>query len=263
MNLDDYNALLPFSKLEEGTTELATAYKAGMPWPHLVIDDLFDDFTLNAILEEFDKTTTDWREYETQYEKKMQLNRDEDFGPVTRAFMHNLNSAPFLRYLSNITGIERLVPDPYFEGGGYHQIPREGKLGVHVDFNWHDRLGLYRRLNLIIYLNKNWPDEYGGHFQLWDMKKRQCEKKVLPRFNRTAIFGTTPYSFHGHPEPLACPEGVFRRSLALYYYSPDAGEQSKDKHSTLFLGEDGSIDDLGARKSLVERLENKVKRAFG
>lgn len=254
---------LPFDKLSKDTDDLRKAFTSGDPWPHLVIDDFFEEEVLDAVLEEFVSNQARWKTFNSKYEGKNQMNRDEEFGPVTRAVFHSLNSAPFLEFISRITGIERLVPDPYLEGGGYHQIPRGGKLGVHVDFNRNQKLGLYRRLNIIIYLNKNWEEEYGGHFQLWDKKTCECVKKVLPKFNRMAIFETTSESFHGHPEPLNCPDGVFRRSLALYYYSPDRGGQKRNGHSTIFMTPDGKFDDLGVSPTLKDHVKTHVKKLIG
>ncbi|HEY7774512.1 MAG TPA: 2OG-Fe(II) oxygenase [Marinagarivorans sp.] len=256
--VDQYTEMLPFQKLKDMAPNLAKEFGSAKPWPHVVIDDLFDPTILDRILTEFDDVEADWKTFKSKYEGKGQMNRDENFGPVSRSFFHSLNSAPFVEFLSEVSGIGRLTSDPYFVGGGYHQIPRGGKLGVHIDFNKHQQLGLYRRLNAILYLNKNWEEAYGGHFQLWDEKSGRCEKKVAPKFNRLAIFETTNDSFHGHPEPLTPPEGLFRRSLALYYYSPDRGNQVKREHSTIFLDANGRREELSAKTSFISRLKNKV-----
>ena len=260
MSVSEVSYTLPFEKLSKATDSLSAEFKAGSPWPHIVIDDFFEEKVLDTILDEFKQSSANWKTFDSKYEGKNQMNSDESFGPMTRSVFHALNSAPFIEYVSKVTGIERLVPDPYLVGGGYHEIPRGGKLGVHVDFNQHKVLGLYRRLNVIIYLNKEWEEEYGGHFQLWDRESGKCEKKVLPIFNRMAIFETTTTSFHGHPEPLNCPDDIFRRSLALYYYSPDRGGQSKKSHSTIFLTQDGKLDDLGGRPTFISRV---IKKVFG
>jgi hypothetical protein len=154
--------------------------------------------------------------------------------------LYHLNSITFLEFLSAVTGIPNLISDPSFEGGGLHQIVRGGKLGIHADFNRHRNYGLDRRLNLLLYLNKDWREEYGGHLQLWDRDMTACGAKVLPLFNRVMIFGTTDFTYHGHPDPLQCPEGMTRKSLALYYFSNGrpAAEVSGD-HSTLFRARRG------------------------
>jgi Rps23 Pro-64 3,4-dihydroxylase Tpa1-like proline 4-hydroxylase len=146
-----------------------------------------------------------------------------------------LNSITFLSFMSEVTGIPNLIPDPTFEGGGLHQIERGGKLGIHADFNRHGRFKLDRRLNLLLYMNKDWREEYGGHLELWDRSMSRCEAKVLPIFNRMMIFGTTDHTYHGHPDPLRCPVGVTRKSLALYYFTNGRpAEEVSDEHTTAF-----------------------------
>jgi hypothetical protein len=119
--------------------------------------------------------------------------------------MHFLNSQPFLEFLCILTGINTLLPDPYFEGGGAHQIMPGGHLKIHADFNKHILTNLDRRLNVLIYLNKDWEESWGGHLEFWDKELKSPVKKILPIFNRMAIFTTTSTSYHGHPDPLKCP----------------------------------------------------------
>lgn len=238
------STLLPLATLAKLAEENNQGYSTASPYAHLVADNVFDIDVLDDVLREFEESDNQpaqvWTEYDGAYEKKLQMNSDLGFGSVTRAFIHDLNSEPFLEFLTELTGIDGLIPDPYLKGGGLHKIPRGGKLGIHVDFNRHKQMRVYRRLNVIVYLNKDWKEEYGGHFELWDEQKNGCQKKVLPIFNRMAIFSTTSKSFHGHPEPLNCPEDRYRRSLALYYYTAEEkGEQEASKHSTIFLDEDG------------------------
>ncbi|NEN95926.1 MAG: 2OG-Fe(II) oxygenase, partial [Moorea sp. SIO3I7] len=150
---------------------------------------------------------------------------------------------------------------PHFVGGGLHQIEKGGYLKIHADFNRHTKLRLDRRLNLLIYLNKDWQEDYGGHFEMWDTEMTQSQKKILPVFNRCVIFSTTDFSYHGHPEPLTCPEGRTRKSLALYYYSNGrpAEELSKSgDHSTLFKARPG--EKLQLKKSPVTKVKNFLKK---
>jgi Rps23 Pro-64 3,4-dihydroxylase Tpa1-like proline 4-hydroxylase len=128
-----------------------------------------------------------------------------------------LNSSRFVAFLEGLTGISGLVADPHYRGGGLHQILPGGRLGIHADFNFYPKLKLYRRLNVIVYLNQNWQESYGGHLELWDKATLKSVKRVLPTFNRMVVFDTSSKSLHGHPEPLTCPEGRSRKSLALYY----------------------------------------------
>ena len=112
---------------------------------------------------------------------------------------------------------------------------RGGRLGIHADFNRHPRFDLDRRLNLLVYLNKDWREEYGGHLELWNRGMTHCEVKILPVFNRVVLFSTTDFTYHGHPDPLACPEGMTRKSLALYYYTNGRPtDEVSGGHTTLF-----------------------------
>jgi len=155
-----------------------------------------------------------------------------------------------------VTGIENLIPDPTFEGGGLHQIPRGGKLAMHADFNKHRRFGLDRRLNALLYLNKDWREDYGGHLELWNRDMTQCEAKILPVYNRLAVFGTTDFTFHGHPNPLQCPEGMTRKSLALYYFTNGRpAEEVSGTHSTLFKARPDDVvsSSIGQRMRRIAR----------
>ncbi|RMG84682.1 MAG: 2OG-Fe(II) oxygenase [Bacteroidetes bacterium] len=148
-------------------------------------------------------------------------------------------------FLQNLTGIkETLIPDPYFEGGGFHQIKPGGFLKVHVDFHKHKLMGLDRRINVLVYLNEDWKEEYGGHFELWETDMSKCALKIAPLFNRMAIFSTTDYSWHGHPDPLTCPPDRSRKSLALYYYTngrPDSeiSPANRQRITTTFTARKG------------------------
>ena len=156
-------------------------------------------------------------------------------GDNTRALLYYLNSSTFITFVEKLTSIEGLIPDPHFAGGGLHRIQKGGLLKLHVDFNKHSRLNLDRRLNILIYLNKDWKEEYGGYLELWDKDMTRCEKKILPIFNRCVIFSTNDFSYHGHPDPLNCPEDRSRQSLALYYYSNGRpAHEVSQQHSTIF-----------------------------
>ena len=233
LNIESF---LPLARMNETAKSAHATYMSAKPYPHVVFDNFFDSALLDQILEEFPKPgAIRWQKFDNAQEIKLASSMEESFGPATRLLLYHLNSATFLRFLSAVTGIDHLIPDPQFEGGGLHQIVRGGKLGVHADFNKHRDFGLDRRLNLLLYLNKDWREEYGGHLQLWDSTMTRCENKVLPIFNRVMIFGTTDFTYHGHPDPLQCPEGMTRKSLALYYFSNGRpAEEVSGEHSTVF-----------------------------
>lgn len=194
-------------------------YSAGLPFPHIVFDDLLNNAHLEQVLAELDKVSE--FEYEKSFhgaEKKFGKADVWELGNATRELLFFLNSQPVLLFLETLSGIEGLISDSHFFGGGYHEIRRGGFLKMHTDFNWHQKLHLDRRLNLLLYLNKDWKPEWGGQVQLADSTFQQT-KAVDPTFNRIVVFSTTDYSFHGHPDPLECPDERKRQSLALYYYT--------------------------------------------
>jgi hypothetical protein len=217
------------------------AYASARPFPHVVIDELLPESVLDGVLAEFPSPReADWFAFDSPLERKLATKDDSTMGPVTRHLLAELNSAPFIDFLERLTGIEGLVPDPHLVGGGLHQIERGGHLKVHADFNRHPRTGLERRLNVLLYLNRDWSEEYGGALELWSRDMSSCEVRILPFFNRCVVFSTTSTSFHGHPEPLTCPEGETRKSIALYYYSKERPpEESRGEHNTLFQARPG------------------------
>lgn len=221
----------------------AAAYRKADPFPHIVLGKVFPDQVLDAVLSDFPKPgEIDWHTFNNDRERKLGMKTSEGLPSHTLNFLYYLNSAPMIEFLEKLTGIKGLIPDPYYMGGGLHQILPGGFLKIHADFNWHERLKLHRRINMLVYLNKDWKEEYGGHLELWDAEMRGCRKKILPTFGKVVVFDTTDFAYHGHPDPLACPEGMSRKSVALYYYtSTRPKEELTAAHSTLFrkrLGED-------------------------
>lgn len=223
-------------KLETLGKEKAQFYKNGKPFPHIYFDDFLPVEAAEAALTDFpEPKRLTWIEFDQPTQRKLAFDSVERLPPSIRNVLYFLNSRPFLNFLEILTGIEGLIPDPYYAGGGLHQIKPGGHLEVHADFNYHPKLKLDRRLNVLVYMNKDWKEEYGGHFELWNKEMTAAEQKILPLFNRCAIFSTTSTSYHGHPTPLSCPPDRTRKSLATYYYSIGRPvEEISDVHSTLF-----------------------------
>lgn len=254
------------NSLDEVLEKYADKYQNGMPFPHGSIDDFIDEDLLSSVLEEFpdlDKKP-DQIYYNNPNEDKHATKGDELFGPNTKKLVDYLNSQEFRDFLNKLTGIkEPLLADPHYEGGGFHQIKKGGFLKIHVDFHKHRKLNLHRRLNMLIYLNKDWEESYGGHFELWEKDMSKCAVKILPVFNRMAMFSTTGDSWHGHPDPLTCPDGRSRRSLALYYYTeerPEEEVQGKDKGrvTTTFAERKGIDSKKMTRYNKTVNLANKI-----
>jgi hypothetical protein len=218
-------------------THFREEFETAEPFPHLVIDGLFPDSMLDEALAFFPAADQlDWVKFDNAQEKKLGYRHGTPLPLPLELILYRLNSWEMLQFLEKSTGIEGLIPDPYFGGGGLHQIQPGGFLGVHTDFNVHPTLKLDRRLNMLIYLNKEWPESYGGHLELWSRDGKRLEKRILPTFNRTVIFATSDFSYHGHPQPLSCPPDRSRRSLSLYYYSNGRPEEERSApHDTLFI----------------------------
>jgi Rps23 Pro-64 3,4-dihydroxylase Tpa1-like proline 4-hydroxylase len=241
-------------KLRDLASERHPEYVSALPFEHIVLDDFLPEALLDEVLEEFPSAGSDaWTSYESENERKLASREDTTIGDATLHLLAELNSAAFVDFLEELTGIGGLVPDPHLDGGGLHQIVPGGHLNVHVDFNRHPRTGLMRRLNVLVYLNRDWAEEYGGALELWSTEPRRCEQRILPVFNRLVVFSTTERSYHGHPEPLSCPEGRTRKSLALYYYSlaPEARNgKRRGTHNTLFMPKPAGASD-GRLKAAV------------
>jgi 2OG-Fe(II) oxygenase superfamily len=214
----------------------AAGYRSASPFPHAVLDDFLPQGMAEACAEEFPGPEAGWDVYTDQGNTRKLATADEALmGPLTRQLVAAFNGGAMIAFLEELTGIDGLVPDPHLLGGGLHQLNPGGFLKVHADFNRHPKLDLDRRINLLLYLNPGWREEWGGGLELWDERMGACERYVNPIANRVVVFNTTSTSFHGNPRPVACPEGTARRSLAFYYYTngrPD--EERAEAHSTLY-----------------------------
>jgi len=220
-------------ELEPLAQAQASAYARAMPFPHAIFDNFLPGPVAKRLLRAFPSAQAghwlDWKLRDTLHQPGKQ-----GIGHASRldgapAYLQNLlfafNSYPFLRFLEVLTGIEKLLPDPHFHGGGIHQILRGGKLAMHTDSNHLRPLDVYRRINALLYLNRDWRPEYNGNLELWNADTRTCEKEIAPLFNRLVVFTTNKRSLHGHPKILQTPPGVTRKSIALYYYTSQPAPQ--------------------------------------
>ena len=224
--------------LESFGNKKKSEYIQSKPFPHVVIDDLFNENFLKKILDEFPENIQQIGDnFDNKAEKKLSLNDTNKFSNETNDFINFLNSKIFINFLQNLTDVEEnLIPDPYLIGGGLHELREEGHLNIHADFNMHPTMKLDRRLNILIYLNKDWKNNYGGSLELWDKDMKKCEKKIIPTFNKTVIFSTTDNSYHGNPEKINHPDKISRKSIAMYYYTNGRPHNEKilGNHSTIF-----------------------------
>ena len=241
----------------------AARYQAADPFPHVVLDDFLPPEELEPLLAEFPRPDDlDWHRFHTDRELKLATEDPEVIPPYARSVLAQFNSAAAIDFLEALTGIEGLIPDPHYWGGGLHQIEPGGHLDVHSDFNWHKRLRLDRRINLLLYLNEDWKPEWGGALELWNRDMTECRQRVLPIANRVVVFNTTDYSYHGHPEPLACPPGRTRRSLALYYYTNGRpAEELSSPRTTAFQPRPGETwRPVSGVRSTTTRVKDALRR---
>jgi Rps23 Pro-64 3,4-dihydroxylase Tpa1-like proline 4-hydroxylase len=252
------------SKLKEAIQN-KEKFLSALPFPHMVIDDFFNEKKLNKLLSLYpgiaDKK---WWVYSNPLEMKFAFNNLSELDPIFQEFFDELNSKEFVKFISKFSELENIVTDPSLYGGGLHQITKGGKLDVHEDFNIHRQLKAFRKINIIVYLNKDWKESYGGDLQIWNADMTKCEKSVLPVFNRIVIFRTDMNSNHGHPDPLQCPEEMSRKSLAIYYYVPCTDDDLNSYVSTAYKKIVGKDEDPIIEKLREDRkkgrLENKTSQ---
>ena len=236
------------------------------PFPNIVFDDFFNNDFLKTVVENFPnlEKINSSQKYINKNEVKFSNNDYKNFPNSIKLLFDFMNSSIFLEFLQKITSIEeKLVIDEELNGGGLHQIKTGGMLKIHTDFNRHPTLALDRRVNILIYLNINWDQAYGGDLELWDEEMKFCGKKILPIFNRMVIFSTNDFSNHGHPEPIKCPDDISRKSIALYYFSegrPASELDSKNtKNKTYFKNRYGFNNETSNKNEKVKNYLRKFR----
>jgi hypothetical protein len=249
--------IFDYTKWNSELPGLSKQYQSASPYPHIVLENFLNPGMLDECIAEFNKLneSDEWINYTHYNEKKKGLNKLDLLPEAIKGTINELNSPEFLKFLSTLTGIKDLQKDDFLEGGGIHQSTKGGYLNIHADFTVHPHhRNWQRRVNVLVYLNKNWQEEWGGKLELWDKQMKACEVKVLPVFNRCVIFNTDADSYHGHPEPMTCPEGVYRRSIALYYYSI---EDKPFRRATYYQARPGE-----GNKKLMVKIDNAMVAAY-
>lgn len=205
--------------------ELRRRVETAQPFPHFCIDGFLEESFAEEVLAafpSFDQAGTMGRMFATVNERnKVQITDSSKFPPPILRLHEALASPEWLETLSYVMGIPHLQADPELVGGGIHETGPRGHLDVHVDFNYIPERELHRRLNILIYFNKGWEEEWGGNIELWDREVKVCHHSFMPIFNRCVVFETSDISYHG-VTAVRCPEGVSRKSFAAYYYTKEA-----------------------------------------
>lgn len=253
----DFDALT-LEALRLRAAALRRDWSSRRPFRYLIVDDFLPAAFAEAILAAYPNAGASEWDDTTYIHQRGKLTQCANFpAPISRFFALTA-SRGFRDLISEITGIRDLIDDCELVGGGLHQTLRGGFLDVHVDYNIHPRTKLYRRLNLLLYMNKDWRPEYAGHLELWDMRANRQLASVSPDFNRAVLFETTEHSYHGHPRPLNVPPHVARKSLAIYYYTEASGVEVAPEHNTIYrqtTGARGYVKTFAAAaRALQERL---------
>jgi hypothetical protein len=217
---------------------LREQYRRAAPFPFFVIDGFLErDFadTLAASYPSYENASNTGRSFRAVNEMgKVQICEYESFPPAAKRLADAICAPELVRDLEYVTGIPSLVPDSNFIGGGIQETRSRGWLDVHVDFNFLEEHNLFRRLNILVYLNPEWDERWGGELELWDREVRQCHHALAPIHNRCVVLETSDLSFHG-VAAVRCPPGATRKSFAAYYYTREAPPGWDGRmHSTLF-----------------------------
>ena len=205
------------------------------PYPHIVIDNFLSEESANKALSSFE-LNENWINCSlVNNYKKYQLTKKNFMNETCNQIFDELASKEWIDKVKKITKINDIFLDTSLDGGGLHQIFNNGSLNIHSDFNSHTINKTWRRvLNILIYLNKDWKEEYNGNLELWDEKVQNNIKSIPPIFNRCVIFKTDKKSFHGHPEKLKLPSNMSRKSIAAYYFVDE--KKDLELYSTFFVG---------------------------
>ena len=238
-------------------------FRESTPFNHLVIDNFFDKETANKIADDFPSFNSDfWFEYNNAIEVKKACDMWCKFPKSIYKAIYDLTSEKFVNYLSDLVG-RKVWADYGLNGGGIHSMSRGGKLNPHLDYNIHPKLGLQRKINLIVYLTKDWNPDWGGAIELWshdDKLKRpkKIEKRVDCLFNRALLFDTTQNSWHGISDELNCPENISRNSIAIYYVC-EPEYNAEDRNKALFAPTEKQKGDETVEELIKKRVQGFYK----
>jgi len=235
---------------------LAARFRAAVPFPHVVLESFLDPARADEVARVFPRADSSWIRFTHVNERKFGNPAVATFPAPLRELVAELSSPQFVTWLAQVTRIEGLRADPDLRGGGLHQTQRGGFLNIHTDFSSHPQRSTWRRaINLVLFLNHDWREDYGGALELWPADMSQCAARIPPRLNTCVIFQVGRETRHGHPDPLACPVDRARNSLALYYFTEDTAPTPR--HATTYYPRPGD----GARGVLI-RAENLALRLF-
>lgn len=230
------------------------------PFNHIVIDDFLDQDCAEEIYKSFPTDFDNWYKYWNPIEVKYTNNNLETFDKSIQEYFKKMESDECISIFSKLSEINNLESDPTLHGSGLHAHPNKGRLGLHLDYEKHPKLeNKQRRLNIILFMTKNWKEEWNGANELWDKDVTECKVKTFPKFNRAIIFKTNEFSWHGLPEIINCPDGVYRKSLAYYYLS---SLESKPKESKYGAGKSGYREKASFIKRPCDPYDERIEKLY-
>jgi hypothetical protein len=245
--------------------ELRERVRAAKPVPNFCIDNFLEPSFADQVLAAYptyEEANKIGRSFTAVNEKnKVQVTDSSRFAEPIAELNRTLAAPEFLDLLSYVFDMPNLLADADLVGGGMHQTGSRGHLDVHVDFNFIPERELHRRLNILIYFNKDWKPESGGNIELWDADVKVCHHSFSPIFNRCVVFETNDVSFHG-VTAVKCPEGQARKSFAAYYYTKEApAHWTGQAHSTIFKARPDEVL-KGNVMMPLEKARRKLHQAF-
>lgn len=233
----------------------AETYQSGEPYNHICIDNFLPTEAIDRVIEDLKQLPEPESDFSRPQENLKSSYIPERLPEYTKNLFYAFNSRSFIAFLESMTGIQGLIPDPYFFGAGIHKTQNGGHLDIHADFNVHSVMRVERRLNVLIYLNHDWQAEWGGNFEIWDKQMTQKMASFVPTYNRMVCFSTGSDTFHGNPEPVNHPNGEPRQSIALYYYTA-TWDGTRKEHTTLFKPRPGSGDQEDRQVARREKIQD-------
>jgi Rps23 Pro-64 3,4-dihydroxylase Tpa1-like proline 4-hydroxylase len=214
--------------------QLNSNFKNSVPTPMLIIDNFLPNDVAKKLSFEIDSVNSDLCRKFTRNGSYMEECNDLSIMTAAQPVIAELHSQPFMNWLSKVTDIQHLIPDPYLVGAGYSRSFNGDSLKNHVDFNWNDTIKLYRKLTLIVYLSEEWEDEWGGHLEFTSFNKEKI-KTINIKWNRAVIWQHHEHCLHGYPELINCPSNYSRKTLRLFYYVSDQSPSTEQPaHRSLY-----------------------------
>ena len=215
--------LINLEYINRNRDEFRRSFPNATPYPHIAIDNLVLPDRLHELEADFPNEDSGcWKDVDHEHQKyKLSCSEVDRMPSTLRQLILELNSGPFINWLEDISGIPHLLPDPLLVGGGLHATKPGGYLTPHIDFHTIGERPLFRRLNLLLYLNKDWPEENNGNLEIWDKPSDSIVREIKPLLGNVVLFRTDMDSMHGFSKPV---KNRLRKSVALYYYTATESE---------------------------------------